>query len=140
MAKACWLPTQGPWKEAVQKKIQTVRAFPHLDDFSDGVEHLAGNSDGSEEVCLASWVDQLLARVVPVEVHDGLLQPQQEVDHADHQVDDGRVARLVPQVVLPVVVVPLAGQLQEPEQAGGELSIVHVLLASRRDRQHYSNA
>ena len=119
MAKACWLPTQGPWKEQFRFILKDSCIPPtHLDDFSDGVEHLAGNSDGGEEVGLASRVDQLLTRVVPVEVHDRLLQPQQEVDHADHQVYNGRVARLVPQIVLPVVVVPLAGQLQEPKQAG----------------------
>ena len=48
---------------------------------------------------------------LPVEVHDGLLEPQQEVNHTYNQVDNGGVARLVPQVVLPVVIVALASQL-----------------------------
>ena len=42
-------------------KRKQAKHFPHLDDFSDGVEHLAGNANGGEEVCLASRVDQLLA-------------------------------------------------------------------------------
>ena len=37
----------------------------HLDDLSDGVEHLARHTDCSEEVCLACRVNQLLPRVVP---------------------------------------------------------------------------
>ena len=37
----------------------------HLDDLSDGVEHLARHTDGGEEVCLARRVNQLLPGVVP---------------------------------------------------------------------------
>ena len=64
--------------------------------------HLASNSNGFEEVGFSSWVNNLLAWVVPVKVHDGLLQPQQVVDGADDQVDGGCVASLGTQVVLPI--------------------------------------
>ncbi len=73
-----------------------------LNDFSEGVEDLAGNPDGLEEVGLPGRIDDLLARVVPVEVHHGLLETEQVVDGADDQVDGGRVAGLRTQIVLPV--------------------------------------
>jgi len=45
-----------------------------LNDLSQCVKNLAGNADGLEEVGLSGGVDQLLARVMPVEVHDGFLK------------------------------------------------------------------
>ena len=73
-----------------------------LDNFSESVEDLAGDSDGLEEVGLSGRIDDLLPGVVPVEVHHRLLKPQQVVDGANDQVDGGRVAGLRTQVVLPV--------------------------------------
>ena len=73
-----------------------------LDDLSEGVEHLAGDSDGLEEVALAGRVNDVLSGVVPVEVHHGLLEPQEVVHGADHQVDCGGVACLTSEVILPV--------------------------------------
>lgn len=43
-----------------------------------------------------------LARVMPVEVHDGLLQSQQVVDGADDDVHSRRVPSLGSEVVLPL--------------------------------------
>jgi hypothetical protein len=74
----------------------------YLDVFSEGAEDLGGYHDGATEVLCAGLVDDLLVAVVPVEVHDGLLQSQQVVHRADDQVDGGRVARLRSQVVLEV--------------------------------------
>ena len=73
-----------------------------LDNFSESVEDLTGDSDGLEEVGLSGRIDDLLPGVVPVEVHHRLLKPQQVVDGADDQVDGGRVAGLRTQVVLPI--------------------------------------
>jgi hypothetical protein len=65
-----------------------------LNNFSESVEDLTGDSDGLEEVGLSGRIDDLLPGVVPVEVHHRLLKPQQVVDGADDQVDGRRVARL----------------------------------------------
>lgn len=51
-------------------------AYTYLNVLSKSPEHLFGHVDGPAEVALARRVDDLLARVVPVEVHHGLLQPQ----------------------------------------------------------------
>lgn len=51
--------------------ILSARTLDHL---GEGVENLTGNTDSFEEVSLASWVDEFLAGVVPVEVHDGFLE------------------------------------------------------------------
>ena len=64
--------------------------------------NLAGNSDGLEEVGLSGRINDVLARVVPVEVHHGLLEPQEVVDGADDQVDGSGVAGLGSKVILPV--------------------------------------
>ena len=76
-----------------------------LNDFSEGVKDLTGNPDGLEEVRLPGRVDHLLAWIVPVEVHHGLLQTEQVVDGADDQVDGGRVAGLGTQIVLPICLI-----------------------------------
>ena len=99
-----------------------------LDDLGDGVEDLAGHADGGEKVGLTGRVDELLARVVPVEVHDGLLEPEQVIHDADDQVDNGGVSGLVAQVVLPVVIVTLRSELEEAQQGRRELGVMHVLL------------
>lgn len=51
-------------------------AYTYLNVLSKSSEDLLGHVDGPAEVALARRVDDLLARVVPVEVHHGLLQPQ----------------------------------------------------------------
>ena len=57
---------------------------------------------------------------MPVEVRDGLLQPEKVVDSAHNDVDGGRVACLCPQVVLKGQIVALTEELKEPEQRDGE--------------------
>lgn len=44
-----------------------------LDDLGQGVENLASYAYGLEEIRFTGRIDQFLARVVPVEVHYGLL-------------------------------------------------------------------
>lgn len=73
-----------------------------LDNLSEGVEYLASDSDRFEKVSFAGIVDQLLAGVVPVEVHDGLLQSQQVIDCADDHVYCRSVACLCTKIVLPL--------------------------------------
>lgn len=73
-----------------------------LDDLGQGVEDLAGYTDGLEEIGLTGRIDELLARVVPVKVHNGLLKTQQVVNRAYDHVYGRRVTGLSPQVVLPI--------------------------------------
>ena len=74
--------------------------MPYLYVFCECGEHLLGDHDGATEVLLAGSVDGFLAAVVPVEVHDGLLQAEQVVHGTDHDVHRRVVARLGTQVVL----------------------------------------
>ena len=57
---------------------------------------------------------------MPVEVGDGLLQPQQVVDRAHDDVYGGGVPSLSPQVVLEGEVVTFAEKLQEAEETNGK--------------------
>ena len=45
----------------------------HLDVFCDAAEHLNCHLDRPREAVLAGLVNGVLARVVPVEIHDGFL-------------------------------------------------------------------
>lgn len=74
----------------------------HLNAFRQRIEHLAAHLNGAQKVLLSALVDHLLARVVPIEVHDRLLQPQQIVHGAVDQVDAGGVAGLRAKVVLEI--------------------------------------
>ena len=48
----------------------------YLNAFCECVEHLTAHLNGFEEVFLPSFVDHLLAGIVPIEVHHRLLQTQ----------------------------------------------------------------
>lgn len=71
-----------------------------LDRLGECVENLTAHLDGSQEVLLASFVDDFFAGIVPVEVHDRFLQTKEVVDCAVDQIDTGGVTWLGPEVVL----------------------------------------
>lgn len=64
------------WLQTLYTSLTEATAYTYLNVLSKSPEHLFGHVDGPAEVALARRVDDLLARVVPVEVHHGLLQPQ----------------------------------------------------------------
>ena len=76
--------------------------FPriYLNVLSDTGKHLCWHRDGTEEAVTSCGVNGVLARVMPVEVHHGLLQTQQVVDSRDDDVHCCCVASLGTQVVL----------------------------------------
>ena len=76
--------------------------FPriYLNVLSDTGKHLCWHRDGTEEAVTSCGVNGVLARVVPVEVHHGLLQTQQVVHSWDDDVHCCCVASLGTQVVL----------------------------------------
>lgn len=76
--------------------------LPYLNALGERVEHLATNLNGLQEVLLAALVNDVFARVVPVKVHDRLLQSQQIVDGTVDQVDARCVTWLRTQVVLEI--------------------------------------
>ncbi len=84
-------------------------------------EDLLGHFESLEKVLPPLQVDGLVVGVVPVEVRDGLLQPQQVVHGAHNDVDGCGVACLRAQVILEGQVVALAQELQEAEERDGEL-------------------
>ena len=45
-----------------------------LDHFAERVKYLTRHADGFQEVRLASRIDDFLAGIVPVKVHDGFLE------------------------------------------------------------------
>ena len=102
-----------------------------LYELGESVEDLRGDRDGATEVLLARLVHRALARVRPVEVHDGLLQAQQVVHRAYDRVHCRVVAQLGAQVVLKLEVVALAQQLHEAEERAREVGVVQVALARR---------
>lgn len=71
--------------------IQCTRT---LDDFSEGVENLTGNSYSFKKVGFTCEVNQLFAGVVPVEVHNGFLEPKQVIDGADDDVHSRGISGL----------------------------------------------
>lgn len=127
-----------------------------LNDLSECVEDLTGHTDCLEEVRLARRIDDLLARIVPIEIHNRFLQTQQIIHRANDHIYSGCVARLGAQIVLPFCegweggtqldsfgfvpcqsaprltqIVTLAGELNETEERTRELRIMHVLLTRR---------
>lgn len=62
----------GGWMRAALS-LQVPESWPYLDVLSEAVEHLFSYRHGFGEVPLALLVDDILARVVPVEVTDGFL-------------------------------------------------------------------
>ena len=80
--------------QATVGQRQLIAHARPLDVLGQRVEDLTGDGDGLAEVLLARLVHTALARVQPVEVHEGLLEPQQIVDGANDRVDYGRVAHL----------------------------------------------
>lgn len=101
-----------------------------LNDLRERVKHLTGNSDGLKEINFSSRINQLLARIMPIEVHNRLLQSQQVIDSADYHVDCGGISSLSSQIVLPLKVVTLASELDEAEKRTSELCVMHVLFTS----------
>lgn len=83
-------------------KLLKIYLYPIISNGRHKSTNLASDFDGLEEVGLASRVNNFLGGVVPVKVHDGLLEAQQVVDGAVNDIDGGGVARLGTQVVLPV--------------------------------------
>lgn len=65
-----------------------------LNNFSEGIENLTCDTNGFEEIDFTRRVDQFLAWIMPVEVHDRLLQSQQVIDSADDDIDGGRITSL----------------------------------------------
>jgi len=126
-----------------------------LDNLSERVENLTSDADRFEEVCFAGRINEFLAGIMPVEIHNRFLQPQQIVDSADDYIHRCRVTGLRPEIILPIYseqdevrsmplefnrlisnlmlteIVTLASELDEAEQGTGELGIMHVLLACR---------
>ena len=74
----------------------------NLNELRDAGEQLRSDLDGSEEGGFSSFVDRVATGVVPIEVHERLLQTQQVVDRADDDVHGRCVACLTAQVVLEV--------------------------------------
>lgn len=62
----------GGWVRAALPP-QVPESWPYLDVLSEAVEHLFSYRHGFGEVPLALFIDDILARVVPVEVTDGFL-------------------------------------------------------------------
>jgi len=50
-----------------------VKGTRALNDFTEGVENLTRNTDGFQEIRFSSNIDDLLARVVPIEIHNRFL-------------------------------------------------------------------
>lgn len=88
----------------------------HLDVLCESPKHLLGNFECLEEVLPPLNVNRLVVCVVPVEVGDALLETEEVVHSANHDVDRGRVAGLSSEVVLEVCIVSLAEQLKEPKE------------------------
>lgn len=68
----------------LEKEIDLPWALNH---FSERVKNLRSDTNGFEEVDLPRWVNYLFAGIMPVKVHDWLLQPEQIVDSANNNVD-----------------------------------------------------
>src|SRR5699024_4501172 len=91
---------------------------------------LFGNINRFAKVLNARLVNDLLARVVPVKVHNRFLKSKQVINGGNDHIHGGRVSCLCSQVILKFEIVTFAEQLQETEKCTSELGIVHVLLAS----------
>ncbi|RNA06235.1 hypothetical protein BpHYR1_032513 [Brachionus plicatilis] len=115
--------------EAAVRQSQLIAHARPLYVLGERVEHLFGDVDGAAKVVLAGRVHRALARVVPVEVHERLLQPQQVVHGADDYVHCGVVAGLGAQIILKLQIVAFAQQLQKSEQGAGKIGIVQIFFA-----------
>jgi len=73
-----------------------------LDDLGERVENLTSDADRFEEVCFASGINEFLAGVMPIEIHDRFLQPQQVIDGADDHIYRCRVTGLRSEIILPI--------------------------------------
>lgn len=91
--------------------------------FRESSEHLLGHLECLEEIFPPGQVNGTVARVVPIEVRDGLLYTKQVVHCTHNDIDSGGVARLRPQVVLEGEVVPLAQKLEKSEERDGECMV-----------------
>ena len=114
---------QEPTHSVPQSTAGQALLVPHtrtLRVLRQSSHNLFGHFECLEEVLPPLEVDDGAVRIVPVEVRDGLLQPQEVVHSADHDVDCGGVARLCAQVVLEGLVVPLTQELEESKQRGDE--------------------
>lgn len=60
--------------ERAALSLQTSFSHFYLNVFGETVENLLGHRHGFGEVLFAWLIDHVLARVVPVEITDGLLQ------------------------------------------------------------------
>lgn len=61
---------------------QVPACGPYLDVLGEAVEHLFGDRHGFGEVSLSLILDDILARVVPVEVTDGFLRVREGMKDA----------------------------------------------------------
>lgn len=55
-------------------KCLLILSARSLNHFSKGIEYLTGNADSFKEISLASRIDEFLAGIMPVKVHDGFLK------------------------------------------------------------------
>ena len=92
----------------------------HLYVLGECPEHLLGDLESLEKVLSPTDVNGLVVRVVPVEVRDALLETEEVVHRAYHDVHCGRVPSLSSEVVLKVCVVTLAEKLKETKETLGE--------------------
>ena len=53
-----------------------------LYDFTERVENLTGHTDGFQKVGFTSRIDDLLARIMPVKVHNRFLSINKEISHS----------------------------------------------------------
>ena len=75
----CWLPVHGPWREKpcvtcikAESKCQISFRF-YLNIFSQAVENLFRHHNSFGEILFAGIINDVLARVIPVEITDRLL-------------------------------------------------------------------
>lgn len=111
-------------------KVQTT----NLNIFRESSKDLFGNLESLKEALPAWEIDDVIVGVVPVEVRDGLLETEQEVHRGDNDIHGRGVAGLSPQVVLEVLIVSLAEELEESEERDGEWTVMEDLTHSCTER------
>ena len=94
--------SSGYQHKAPEPEMWKTRELFYLYAFSQGVEYLWADLDSSEEILFSTNIDDFLTGVMPVEVHNGFLQPEKVVDSSVDQINACCVARLSSQIVLEV--------------------------------------
>ena len=101
-----------------------------LDTFRQCGEDLFGYIDCFAIILFSTWINDVLARIVPVKIHHTFLKSQQVIHSIDDYIDSGRVSSLCSKVVLKVQIVPFTKELNEPEEGTRKFFIMHILLSS----------